>query len=59
MVLADRFLVMACGGRIVSDMANPVPRPRDRLSNDFIDFERQVQLKLREAEQAGASAHRG
>ncbi|MCP8896519.1 ABC transporter ATP-binding protein [Shinella daejeonensis] len=58
-VLADRILVMGRGGRIVSDMANPVPRPRDRLSNGFIDFERQVQLKLREAEQSGASVHRG
>ena len=32
--LADRVMVLA-GGRIVLDLANPAPRPRDRLTPEF------------------------
>ena len=50
-VLADRILVMGRDrGRIVADMRNPLPRPRNRMDNAFLAFEREVHGRLREAE---------
>jgi NitT/TauT family transport system ATP-binding protein len=49
--LSDRILVMAQqGGRIVADLRNPLDRPRDRMTESFLAFERQVHAALRETE---------
>jgi NitT/TauT family transport system ATP-binding protein len=52
--LADRVVVMTPHpGRVKSEIAIPLPRPRDPLSVEFLDYQKQL---LRQLGHAAASA---
>ncbi|MFC3705030.1 ABC transporter ATP-binding protein [Devosia honganensis] len=50
-LLADRVTIFGVdGGSAVKSLASPLSRPRDRLSDEVIAFEREVHAYLRKAE---------
>ncbi|RUR43422.1 ABC transporter ATP-binding protein [Vreelandella populi] len=50
-MLSDRILLMGRQqGRIIADVHNTLPRPRDRMSTDFVAVEREVHGYLKQAE---------
>ncbi|MDF0602107.1 ABC transporter ATP-binding protein [Psychromarinibacter sp. C21-152] len=53
--LADRVVVMAHDkGRIVAELPVSLPRPRDRMSVEFVEAEREVSACLKRAESSNA-----